>query len=185
MRRHAQSIYIFQSGKLYFGVLEYNMYCRSDICIAAPKYVLLLQNKYFHSEICIATAKYILPLRNMYCHSDKNWLPLRNNIGCSAIMHCHSEIFIAAPKQNSSHPEIVHTRPRQRTYKAQYIIDVRTPGHLHLYENFQTLLDVRTTTANRICLKRARFLESKLYNHLYKCMTCVDGTTHQGYRLYE
>ena len=37
---------------LKYVMLLWNMYCRSEICIAALKYVLLHQHIYFHSEIC-------------------------------------------------------------------------------------------------------------------------------------
>ena len=38
----------------------WNMYCHSEICIAAPKYVLTLRNMYWHSEICIDTSTYVI-----------------------------------------------------------------------------------------------------------------------------
>ena len=41
-----------------------NMYCRSEICISAPKYVFPLRNMYLRSEICIDTPKYVLTLRD-------------------------------------------------------------------------------------------------------------------------
>ena len=41
------------------------------VCIPPPlKYVIPLWNMYCRSEMCIDAPKYVLPLRNMFCHSE-------------------------------------------------------------------------------------------------------------------